>query len=84
MKLWDDLGELGLDLVGFKRGRGRGVNSQWIEYSKREIERGDEVGGGFWYERVEYIREEVGWWLRYRSLERDEIIDENVEGCGMY
>ncbi len=29
------------------------------------------------------MREEMGWWLRYRREYRDELMDGKVEGSGM-
>lgn len=59
IKLSDHLAELGFDLVRFKTGTPPRVNSHSIDYSKTEIQPGDDVPRAFSYETVEYITDQL-------------------------
>lgn len=84
IKLSDHLAELGFDLVRFKTGTPPRVNSHSIDYSKTEIQPGDDVPRAFSYETVEYITDQLPCWLTYTSLETHQIIDENLHRSPMY
>ncbi|MDM5300053.1 tRNA uridine-5-carboxymethylaminomethyl(34) synthesis enzyme MnmG [Bacillus pumilus] len=84
IKLSDHLEELGFDLVRFKTGTPPRVNSHSIDYSKTEIQPGDDVPRAFSYETVEYITDQLPCWLTYTSLETHQIIDENLHRSPMY
>ncbi|MDR4200156.1 tRNA uridine 5-carboxymethylaminomethyl modification enzyme [Bacillus altitudinis] len=84
IKLSDHLAELGFDLVRFKTGTPPRVNSHSIDYSKTEIQPGDDVPRAFSYETVEYIKDQLPCWLTYTSLETHQIIDENLHRSPMY
>lgn len=84
IKLSEHLEELGFDLVRFKTGTPPRVNSHSIDYSKTEIQPGDEVPRAFSYETVEYITDQLPCWLTYTSPETHEIIDNNLHRSPMY
>lgn len=68
VKLADNLKELGFDLVRFKTGTPPRVNSRTIDYSKTEIQPGDDVPRAFSFETTEYIMDQLPCWLTYTSL----------------
>ncbi|MDA1477028.1 tRNA uridine-5-carboxymethylaminomethyl(34) synthesis enzyme MnmG [Bacillus changyiensis] len=84
IKLSEHLEELGFDLVRFKTGTPPRVNSHSIDYSKTEIQPGDEAPRAFSYETVEYITDQLPCWLTYTSPETHEIIDGNLHRSPMY
>ena len=55
IKLADNIRELGFDMVRFKTGTPPRVNSRTIDYSKTEIQPGDEEPRAFSFETTEYI-----------------------------
>lgn len=84
IKLSEHLEELGFDLVRFKTGTPPRVKSDTIDYSKTEIQPGDDVPRAFSYETVEYITDQFPCWLTYTSPETHEIIDSNLHRSPMY
>jgi tRNA uridine 5-carboxymethylaminomethyl modification enzyme len=84
IKLSEHLQELGFDLVRFKTGTPPRVNSHSIDYSKTEIQPGDEVPRAFSYETTKYITDQLPCWLTYTSLETHQIIDNNLHRSPMY
>ncbi|WP_273123511.1 tRNA uridine-5-carboxymethylaminomethyl(34) synthesis enzyme MnmG [Metabacillus sp. HB246100] len=84
IKLSEHLQELGLDLVRFKTGTPPRVNSHTIDYTKTEIQPGDEVPRAFSYETTKYITDQLPCWLTYTSTETHQIIDENLHRSPMY
>ncbi|MGD7045589.1 tRNA uridine-5-carboxymethylaminomethyl(34) synthesis enzyme MnmG [Jeotgalibacillus proteolyticus] len=82
--LADHLRSLGFDIVRFKTGTPPRVNSQTIEYSKTEIQPGDDVPRAFSYETTEYITDQLPCWLTYTNEETHTIIDENLHRSAMY
>ncbi|MFB5284360.1 tRNA uridine-5-carboxymethylaminomethyl(34) synthesis enzyme MnmG [Peribacillus sp. Hz7] len=84
IKLSEHLEELGFDLVRFKTGTPPRVNSSSIDYSKTEIQPGDDVPRAFSYETTKYITDQLPCWLTYTSLETHQIIDANLHRSPMY
>ncbi|PMC35541.1 tRNA uridine-5-carboxymethylaminomethyl(34) synthesis enzyme MnmG [Bacillus sp. UMB0899] len=84
IKLSEHLQELGFDLVRFKTGTPPRVNSHSIDYSKTEIQPGDEVPRAFSYETTTYITDQLPCWLTYTSGETHKIIDDNLHRSPMY
>jgi tRNA uridine 5-carboxymethylaminomethyl modification enzyme len=78
------LQELGFDLVRFKTGTPPRVNSNTIDYSKTEIQPGDEEPHAFSYETTEYITDQVPCWLTYTSGETHQLINNNLDRSPMY
>lgn len=83
-KLSDHLSELGFDLVRFKTGTPPRVKSQSIDYSKTEIQPGDDVPRAFSYETTEYNMDQIPCWLTYTNENTHEIIDDNLHRSPMY
>jgi tRNA uridine 5-carboxymethylaminomethyl modification enzyme len=84
IKLSEHLEELGFELVRFKTGTPPRVNSRSIDYSKTEIQPGDDVPRAFSYETTEYITDQLPCWLTYTTEETHRIIDENLHLSPMY
>ncbi|MBB5324125.1 tRNA uridine 5-carboxymethylaminomethyl modification enzyme [Anoxybacillus tepidamans] len=84
IKLSEHLEELGFELVRFKTGTPPRVNSRSIDYSKTEIQPGDDVPRAFSYETTEYITDQLPCWLTYTTEETHQIIDKNLHLSPMY
>lgn len=84
IKLSEHLEELGFDLVRFKTGTPPRVNSTSIDYSKTEIQPGDDVPRAFSYETTKYITDQLPCWLTYTSPETHQIINANLHRSPMY
>ncbi|MDP9725267.1 tRNA uridine 5-carboxymethylaminomethyl modification enzyme [Priestia aryabhattai] len=84
IKLSEHLEELGLDMVRFKTGTPPRVNSSTIDYSKTEIQPGDDVPRAFSYETTQYITDQLPCWLTYTSEQTHQIIDDNLHLSPMY
>ncbi|MGA4722080.1 tRNA uridine-5-carboxymethylaminomethyl(34) synthesis enzyme MnmG [Fictibacillus nanhaiensis] len=78
------LQELGFDMVRFKTGTPPRVNSKTIDYSKTEIQPGDDVPRAFSYETTEYITDQLPCWLTYTGEETHQLINGNLHRSPMY
>ena len=67
IKLSDHLEELGFHLVRFKTGTPPRVNGNTIDYSKTEIQPGDDVPRAFSYETTKFITDQLPCWLTYTN-----------------
>ncbi|WP_062200902.1 tRNA uridine-5-carboxymethylaminomethyl(34) synthesis enzyme MnmG [Massilibacterium senegalense] len=84
MKLSDSLKKLGFDMMRLKTGTPMRVNSCTIDYSKTEIQPGDEEPRAFSYETTEFNMDQVPCWLTYTSPRTHEIIEANLSRSPMY
>lgn len=84
IKLSEHLEELGIELVRFKTGTPPRVNSHSIDYSKTEIQPGDEVPRAFSFETEAVQTEQIPCWLTYTSENTHQIIDDNLHRSPMY
>lgn len=84
IRLSEHLEQLGFDLVRFKTGTPPRVNSHTIDYSKTEIQPGDDVPRAFSYETTKYITEQLPCWLTYTNDKTHQIIDDNLHRSPMY
>ncbi len=84
VKLSEHLEELGFELVRFKTGTPPRVNSHSIDYSKTEIQPGDDTPRAFSFETTEFIMDQIPCWLTYTSEETHRIIDANLHRSAMY
>lgn len=78
------LQELGFEIVRFKTGTPPRVNSKTIDYSKTEIQPGDEKVRAFSYETTAFITDQIPCWLTYTSDRTHEIINQNLSRSPMY
>ncbi|WP_203333349.1 tRNA uridine-5-carboxymethylaminomethyl(34) synthesis enzyme MnmG [Planococcus beigongshangi] len=84
IKLAENLEELGFETVRFKTGTPPRVNSKSIDYSKTEIQPGDDEPRAFSFETKEFIMDQLPCWLTYTTTETHQIIDENLHLSPMY
>ena len=84
VKLSENLEKLGFELTRFKTGTPPRVKSQSIDYSKTEIQPGDEKPQGFSYETVDFITDQIPCWLTYTNPHTHEVIDGNLKRSAMY
>ncbi|MFJ7828184.1 tRNA uridine-5-carboxymethylaminomethyl(34) synthesis enzyme MnmG [Psychrobacillus sp. NPDC096623] len=84
IKLADSIRDLGFDLVRFKTGTPPRVNSKTIDYSKTEIQPGDDVPRAFSFDTTEFIMDQLPCWLTYTSETTHQIINENLHLSPMY
>ncbi|MBD7909565.1 tRNA uridine-5-carboxymethylaminomethyl(34) synthesis enzyme MnmG [Sporosarcina gallistercoris] len=82
--LADSLRELGFDTVRFKTGTPPRVNSNTVDYSKTEIQPGDETPRAFSFETTEYITDQLPCWLTYTSPTTHQLINDNLHLSPMY
>ncbi|MEH7074466.1 tRNA uridine-5-carboxymethylaminomethyl(34) synthesis enzyme MnmG [Neobacillus drentensis] len=84
IRLSEHLETLGFDLVRFKTGTPPRVNSHTIDYSKTEIQPGDETPRAFSYETTKYITDQLPCWLTYTNEATHQIIDQNLHRSPMF
>lgn len=84
VRLADNLKELGFEMVRFKTGTPPRVNSRTIDYSKTEIQPGDDVPRAFSFETTEYITDQLPCWLTYTSENTHQIINDNLHLAPMF
>jgi tRNA uridine 5-carboxymethylaminomethyl modification enzyme len=84
VKLSQSLRELGLDLVRFKTGTPPRVHKDTIDFTKTEIQPGDEKPKFFSYETTEEIPDQLPCWLTYTSAETHKIISDNLHRAPMF
>ncbi|MEC5425062.1 tRNA uridine-5-carboxymethylaminomethyl(34) synthesis enzyme MnmG [Virgibacillus sp. C22-A2] len=84
IKLSEHLEDLGFELTRFKTGTPPRVNSRTIDYSKTEIQPGDEKPQAFSYETTEYITDQIPCWLTYTNEFTHQVINDNLELSAMY
>ena len=84
VKLSENLEKLGFDLVRFKTGTPPRVNHRTIDYSKTEIQPGDDNPQHFSYETVEELTDQIPCWLTHTNQNTHQIINDNLELSPMY
>ncbi|CAM4320676.1 tRNA uridine-5-carboxymethylaminomethyl(34) synthesis enzyme MnmG [Lacicoccus alkaliphilus] len=82
--LADQIRELGFDIVRFKTGTPPRVNADSIDYSKTEIQPGDDVPRAFSFDTTDFIMDQLPCWLTYTSEHTHEVINENLHLSPMY
>ncbi|MFD0767559.1 tRNA uridine-5-carboxymethylaminomethyl(34) synthesis enzyme MnmG [Bacillus sp. CGMCC 1.60114] len=84
VRLSEHLEELGFELVRFKTGTPPRVDSSTIDYSKTEIQPGDDTPRAFSFETTKFIMDQIPCWLTYTSEETHRLIDGNLHRSAMY
>ncbi|MBW7475633.1 tRNA uridine-5-carboxymethylaminomethyl(34) synthesis enzyme MnmG [Paenibacillus oenotherae] len=84
VKLSASLKEQGLELVRFKTGTPPRVHKDTIDFSKTEIQPGDENPKFFSYETEYSDNEQIPCWLTYTSEETHKIINDNLYRAPMF
>src|SRR5699024_9407366 len=78
VKLSENLEDVGFDLIRFKTGTPPRVNSHTIDYSKTEIQPGDEKPQGFSYETTDFITDQIPCWLTHTNERTHQVINDNL------
>ncbi|WP_017756752.1 tRNA uridine-5-carboxymethylaminomethyl(34) synthesis enzyme MnmG [Calidifontibacillus oryziterrae] len=84
VQLSNHLKELGFSLARFKTGTPPRIKSETIDYSKTEIQPGDDVVRAFSFETTKFITDQIPCWLTYTSPKTHEIINMNLHRSPMY
>ncbi|MEK3899979.1 tRNA uridine-5-carboxymethylaminomethyl(34) synthesis enzyme MnmG [Paenibacillus sp. FSL R7-0179] len=84
VRLSENLRELGFDLVRFKTGTPPRVHKDSIDFSKTEIQPGDEKLKFFSYETKSSDNEQLPCWLTYTSPVTHQIINDNLHRAPMF
>lgn len=84
--LTDSLINLGIDVRRFKTGTPARIDGSTIDYSKMEVQKGDEniVPFSFTNEPEDIEREQANCWLTYTNEKTHEIIRENLDRSPLY
>ncbi|MEJ8547353.1 tRNA uridine-5-carboxymethylaminomethyl(34) synthesis enzyme MnmG [Brevibacillus borstelensis] len=78
------LQELGFDMVRFKTGTPPRVHKSSVDFSKMEIQPGDDVPRAFSYETTEFIMDQLPCWLTYTNEDTHHLINDNLHRAPMY
>jgi tRNA uridine 5-carboxymethylaminomethyl modification enzyme len=84
IRLSQHLEELGFDLVRFKTGTPPRIHGNTVDYSKTEIQPGDDVPRAFSYETTKYITDQLPCWLTYTGDVTHQVINDNLSRSPMY
>lgn len=84
LRLSECLRNLGFELVRFKTGTPPRVNRDSIDFSKTEIQPGDEHPKFFSYETKSSDNKQLPCWLTYTSENTHRIINENLHRAPMF
>ncbi|MBR2569862.1 MAG: tRNA uridine-5-carboxymethylaminomethyl(34) synthesis enzyme MnmG [Paenibacillus sp.] len=84
LKLSDSMKSLGLEMVRFKTGTPPRVHGETIDFSKTEIQPGDEQPKFFSYETKSSDNEQLPCWLTYTSADTHHIINDNLHRAPMF
>ena len=83
-KLSESLKELGIELIRFKTGTPARINRRSIDFSKMEIQKGDEIAETFSFEDEPMEFEQVDCYLTYTNEKTHEIIRENLDRSPLF
>ncbi|MDA5109439.1 tRNA uridine-5-carboxymethylaminomethyl(34) synthesis enzyme MnmG [Brevibacillus thermoruber] len=84
IRLAYNLKELGFEMVRFKTGTPPRVHKSSVDFSKMEIQPGDDVPRAFSYETTEFIMDQLPCWLTYTNEETHRTINSNLHRAPMY
>ncbi|MBW8350336.1 tRNA uridine-5-carboxymethylaminomethyl(34) synthesis enzyme MnmG [Bacillus sp. IITD106] len=84
IKLSEHLEKLGFEMERFKTGTPPRINGNTIDYSKTEIQPGDEEPRAFSFETTKFITDQLPCWLTYTNLRTHQLIDENLHRAPMF
>ena len=83
-KLSECLKNLGIDIVRFKTGTPARVNKKSIDFSKMEIQNGDDDIVPFSFENKDLSKDQVPCYLTYTNEKTHEIIRQNLHRSPLY
>ncbi|UHA75369.1 tRNA uridine-5-carboxymethylaminomethyl(34) synthesis enzyme MnmG [Paenibacillus sp. 481] len=84
LKLSESLREHGMELVRFKTGTPPRVHKDTIDFSKTEIQPGDDKPKFFSFETKGSDNDQLPCWLTYTSEQTHEIINNNLDRAPMF
>ncbi|WP_339060754.1 tRNA uridine-5-carboxymethylaminomethyl(34) synthesis enzyme MnmG [Tepidibacillus marianensis] len=84
VKLSENLKELGFELVRFKTGTPPRIHKDTIDFSKMEIQPGDEVPRAFSFDTTEYRLDQIPCWLTYTNFLTHSVINNNLHRAPMF
>lgn len=84
VRLSENLRELGFELVRFKTGTPPRVHKDTIDFSKTEIQPGDDKPKFFSFETKSSENEQLPCWLTYTSPVTHQIINDNLHRAPMF
>ncbi|MFX0560952.1 tRNA uridine-5-carboxymethylaminomethyl(34) synthesis enzyme MnmG [Tepidibacillus infernus] len=84
VKLSEHLREIGFELVRFKTGTPPRVDRDSIDFSKMEIQPGDEEPRAFSFDTTEYRLDQIPCWLTYTNFLTHSIINNNLHRAPMF
>lgn len=84
VRLSENLRELGFELVRFKTGTPPRVHKDTIDFSKTEIQPGDDKPKFFSFETKASSNEQLPCWLTYTSEVTHQIINDNLHRAPMF
>lgn len=84
VKLSESLRNAGLQLVRFKTGTPPRVHKDTIDFSKTEIQPGDEQPKFFSFETTSSDNEQLPCWLTYTSAATHQVINDNLHRAPMF
>ena len=82
--LTDRLRDIGFNLRRFKTGTPPRINAQTVDYSKMEVQHGDEFPQPFSFECDAPLKNHAVCWLTYSNEKTHEIVRENLHRSPMY
>ena len=82
--LADCCAELGLSMRRFKTGTPPRINARTVDFSRMEIQLGDDEIEPFSFETTAPIENRVTCWLTYTNERTHAILRENLDRCPMY
>lgn len=78
------LSRLGFELARFKTGTPPRLNSRTIDYSKTEIQPGDETPRPFSFLSKDFSVEQIPCWITYTNADVHKLIEANLHRAPMY
>jgi len=86
IELSDNLKNLGVKMYRFKTGSPARIDKRSVDFSKMEVQHGDEVVSPFSFENTEedIKREQIPCWLTYTNQETHKIIKDNLHRSPLY
>lgn len=84
IKLSENLEDLGFDLTRYQTGTPPRVSGNTIDYSKTEIQPGDEKPQSFSYETKKFITDQIPCWLTHTNEKTHKVINDNLAESAMY
>ena len=83
-KLSESLKELGIELIRFKTGTPARINRRSIDFSKMEVQKGDEIAEAFSFEDEPKKFEQVDCYLTYTNEKTHKIIRKNLDRSPLF